>query len=175
MIRYDQDDENAGTQTVNDILPTCSADTLDGERLVQERLSQCDYFRANVRDWGQKMSRFQGIYHDLLPSQDVVAHCSIWLERIDGNGRFSVPWFFRRLDPLGGGRLVQHCLRLTQIALQVADLRLQAFDFLRLVRCLFGGILRHVLCALLIVLQLSDLRLQPLHFGVALRWLSPGA
>jgi hypothetical protein len=63
MIRYDPDDENAGTQTVNDIFPTCSADTLDGERLAQEPLSPCAYFRANVRDWGQKMSRFQGIYH----------------------------------------------------------------------------------------------------------------
>src|SRR5258708_5924908 len=62
MIRYNPDDENAGTQTVNDIFPTCSADTLDGERLAQEPLSQCAYFRANVRDWGQKMSRFQGIY-----------------------------------------------------------------------------------------------------------------
>jgi hypothetical protein len=66
MIRYDPDDENAGTQTVNDIFPTCSADTLDGERLAQEPLSQCAYFRANVRDWGQKMSRFQGIYQDGL-------------------------------------------------------------------------------------------------------------
>jgi hypothetical protein len=44
------------------LFPTCSADTRDGERLAQEPLSQCASFRANVRDWGQKMSRFQGIY-----------------------------------------------------------------------------------------------------------------
>src|SRR5258708_18451364 len=66
MIRHDPDDENAGTQTVNDIFPTCSAGTLDGERLAQEPLSQCASFRANVRDWGQKMSRFQGIYQQVL-------------------------------------------------------------------------------------------------------------
>jgi hypothetical protein len=60
MIRYDPDDENAGTQTVNDIFPTCSADTLDGERLAQEPLSPCAYFRANVRDWGQKNVKVSG-------------------------------------------------------------------------------------------------------------------
>jgi hypothetical protein len=62
MIRHDPDDENAGTQTASDVFTTFSADILDGERLAQEPLSQCAYFRVNVRDWGQKMSRFQGIY-----------------------------------------------------------------------------------------------------------------
>jgi len=47
----------------SDLFPIFSADTLDGERLAEETLSQCAGLGANVEVSGQKPWRFQVIYY----------------------------------------------------------------------------------------------------------------